>query len=76
MRHPTDAEGRYADYPKTALIAVEGAQESMLPEVIFSVADALSGNFAPAAVSVGGGVRIYAKEAPEGSVTVTAVLWA
>lgn len=71
-----DAEGRYADYPKTALIAVEGAQESMLPEVIFSVADALSGNFAPAAVSVGGGVRIYAKEVPEGSVTVTAVLWA
>lgn len=71
-----DAQGRYADYPKTALIAVEGAQESMLPEVIFSVADALSGNFAPAAVSVGGGVRIYAKEVPEGSVTVTAVLWA
>ena len=71
-----DAQGRYADYPKTALIAVEGAQESMLPEVIFSVADALSGNFAPAAVSVSGGVRIYAKEVPEGSVTVTAVLWA
>ena len=71
-----DAQGRYADYPKTALIAVEGAQESMLPEVIFSVADALSGNFAPAAVSVGGGVRIYAKEVPEGSVTVTAVPWA
>lgn len=71
-----DAQGRYADYPKTALITVEGAQESMLPEVIFSVADALSGNFAPAAVSVGGGVRIYAKEVPEGSVTVTAVLWA
>ena len=71
-----DAQSRYADYPKTALIAVEGAQETMLPEVIFSVADALSGNFAPAAVSVSGGVKIYAKEAPEGSVTVTAVLWA
>lgn len=66
----------YADFPFRASIALEGALASMHPEVVFGVAEAMSGNFAPVAESFHGGVYIYAAEMPEAMVTIpTIVLW-
>ena len=48
----------------------------MVPEVNFSLADAVSGNFASVAQSVTGGVIIYAREAPTLAITIpTIILW-
>ena len=69
-------DGTYADFPYRAAVALEGVTAGMLPEVVFSVEDAMSGVFAPAAESFHGGVYIYAAEMPEAMVTIpTIVLW-
>lgn len=66
----------YADFPFRASIALEGALASMHPEVVFGVAEAMSGNYAPVAESHDGGVYIYTAEMPEATVTIpTIVLW-
>lgn len=53
----------YPDYPKRASVQLTGATAQMRPDVCFSVADAISGNFAPVAESYAGGIYIYAKTA-------------
>ena len=66
----------HEDYPYQATISITGATSSMVPEVNFSFADAVSGNFAPVAQSVTGGIIIYAKEAPTLAITIpTIILW-
>ena len=66
----------YANFPFRASIALQGALGSMLPEVVFSLADAASGNFAPVVESYDGGVYIYAVEKPEEDVTIPVItLW-
>ena len=48
----------------------------MIPEVIFSMADAISGNFAPVAESYNGGVYLYAADKPEGNIVIpTIICW-
>lgn len=64
------------DFPYRAAIALEGVQNTMIPEVIFSLNDAVSGLFASAAESYNGGIYIYASEVPEADVTIPAIiLW-
>ena len=46
----------------------------MFPEVVFSVEDAMSGNFAPISKCGDGVVYIYAAETPEDIITVQSVL--
>lgn len=66
----------YEDYPFRASVALEGVLESMIPEVIFSMADAISGNFAPVAESYNGGVYLYAADKPEGNIVIpTIICW-
>ena len=66
----------YQDFPYRASIALSGAIKSMIPEVVLSVDDALSGNYAPVAESYNGGVYIYAGSPPDSDVTIpTIVLW-
>jgi hypothetical protein len=66
----------YEDYPFRATIALEGVQSTMIPEVIFSMSEAISGNFAPVAESYNGGVRIYATDKPEGNIVIpTIICW-
>lgn len=66
----------YEDYPFRASVALEGVLSSMIPEVIFSMADAISGNFAPVAESYNGGVYLYATDKPEGKIVIpTIICW-
>lgn len=51
----------YADYPYKATIAATDVTSSMVAEVIYSVADATSGNYAPVCETFDGGVYIYSK---------------
>lgn len=70
------ASTAHEDYPYQATVNVAGATASTVPEVYFGFADAVSGNFAPFAQSVAGGVIIYAKEVPETVITIpTIILW-
>lgn len=66
----------YEDYPFRASVALEGVQSTMIPEVIFSMADAISGNFAPVVESYNGGVYLYAADKPEGKIVIpTIICW-
>ena len=70
------ANANYADYPFRAKLQLDGVISSMIPEVIFSIADATSGLFAPVAESYNGGVYLYASEVPEAKVVIpTIMLW-
>ena len=66
----------HADYPYRTAVALTGVLETMTPEVVFGVADATSGSFAPVVESYDGGIYVYASEAPTASVTIpTIILW-
>lgn len=70
------ADSTYEGYPLRASIALDGVLETMVPEVIFSLADAASGNFASVAETYNGGIYIYAAEKPEAAVTIpTIICW-
>lgn len=70
------ADSTYQDYPYRAAIALTGVLNSMIPEVVLSVADAIDGNFAPVAATYNGGVYLYAASAPESAITIpTIICW-
>lgn len=70
------ADSTYQDYPFRAAIALTGVLNSMIPEVVLSVADAIDGNFAPVAATYNGGVYLYAASAPESAITIpTIICW-
>lgn len=70
------ADSTYQDYPFRAAIALTGVLNSMIPEVILGVADAIDGNFAPVAATYNGGVYLYAASAPESAITIpTIICW-
>lgn len=70
------ADTTYEDYPFRASVPLVGVIESMIPEVIFSLADATSGLFAPIAESYNGGVYLYASDKPEGNIVIpTIICW-
>lgn len=56
-----DADDTYADYPYRASVALTDVEATMLPEVIYGVAEATSGNYAPICTAYAGGVYLYAK---------------
>ena len=55
------SDNTYQDYGYKGTITVTGATASMRPEVIFGLAEAMSGNYAPICESGAGVVYIYAK---------------
>lgn len=61
-------------YGYRAEVALDGVIDSMIPEVIFGLADASSGIFAPVAATYNGGVYIYATDVPEEPVTIPTIL--
>lgn len=71
------ADETYSDFPFRALVGLSSeVTGAMVPEVIFDVADATSGIFAPVAHSTGGGIMLYASEQPSAAVTIpTILLW-
>lgn len=63
-------------YPYRAAVPLTGVLTSMTPQVVFSVADVVGGNFAPVAECYAGGVYIYAASVPEGNITIpTIICW-
>ena len=56
-----ESDTTYADYPYKATVTVTDVTSSMVAEVIYSVADAISGNYAPICETFDGGVYIYSK---------------
>lgn len=70
------ADGTYSasGYNYKATATVSGVTSSYVPFVNFAMADAVSGNFAPMAVCVTGGVTIYAKAAPNGNTTIGSIV--
>lgn len=70
------SDSTYEDFPFRAALAISGVTNSMIPEVIFNLADATSGMFSPVVESYNGGVYIYAAEQPASTVTIpTILLW-
>lgn len=64
----------YQDYPYRATVPLTGVLASMTPEVIFSLADAVSGNYAPVAECYNGGVYLYAASMPDAVITIPTIL--
>jgi hypothetical protein len=65
-----------ADYPFRASVPLSGAIETMIPDVVLGLSDAISGIFAPVAECYNGGVYLYASAVPEASVAIpTIILW-
>ena len=68
--------GEYDAYPYRASVALEGVLASMIPEVIYGMEDATSGNFAPVAETYNGGVYLFAADIPEGDTGIpTIICW-
>lgn len=66
----------YPDCPYRAAVGLTGVLASMIPEVIFSLTDATSGNFAPVAECYNGGIYLYAASVPDAAITIpTIVCW-
>ena len=63
----------YANYPYQANITVSGCTSNHVPEVIFSVADAVSGTFAPVCASGTNKVTIYATKKPSAAITIPTI---
>lgn len=64
----------YADYPFKATIPITGCTVNHIPDVMLSLEDATSVNFAPVADSYAGGICIYAKEKPKAEMTIPTIL--
>ena len=70
------ADSTYEDYPYRAAVPLPGTLPSMIPEVIFGIADAVSGNYAPGAETFTNGAYIYAAEVPEATLMIpTVICW-
>ncbi len=62
-----------AGFGYRAAIALTGVTAAMVPDVYLSAADAVSGNFSPAAQTYAGGVYIYAASKPTAAITVPTI---
>lgn len=66
----------HVDFPLYAVIPIEGVTAKMRVDVIFSPVEAASGNYAPIAETIDGGVKIFAVEYPDNGFTIpTVIIW-
>jgi hypothetical protein len=71
-----DAAYEEQGYGFRAAVALDGVIDSMIPEVIFGMSDAVSGIFSPVAETYNGGVYIYSARELEEAVTIpTIICW-
>ena len=70
------ADSTYPDSPFRSAVALDGVLESMTPEVVLGVSEAMSGEYAPVAETYTGGVYIYASSRPQAAITIpTIICW-
>ena len=67
------ADATYEDFPYVATISCANVTEDYFPEVVFSVVDASSGMFSPVCESIAGGIKIWATEIPETTITIPSI---
>ena len=66
----------YTDFPFRASVALTGVLESMIPDIMLTLEDATSGNFAPVCECYNGGVYLYAASVPDADITIpTIICW-
>lgn len=66
----------YTEYPYRASVALPSITAVSFVEIVFSPADATSGNFAPVCDTYNGGIYIYAKDVPDAAITIpTIIVW-
>ena len=66
----------YTEYPYRASVALPSTTALSFVEIVFSPADATSGNFAPVCDTYAGGVYLYAKAVPDAAITIpTIIIW-
>ena len=71
-----DATYEEQGYGYRASVALDGVIDSMIPEVVFGMADAINGKFAPMAETYNGGVYIYATDKPANDTVIpTIICW-
>lgn len=63
----------YTDYPYKADITCDGMTANHTPEIVFSLTDATSGDFAPVCNSGTNKVTIWAKRYPDGDITIPTI---
>ena len=68
------SDSTYEDYPYKVDIVLANVKETHIPEVCFNLAEATSGNFAPIAVALNNGVRLYMKQIPENDFSIASVI--
>lgn len=68
------SDSTYTDFPYRAAVACEGVTGKHFAQVVFLPEEALSGSFAPVAVSFPGGVYIYASEIPAKAIELPSIL--
>ena len=66
-------DATYTDYPYRADVACEGVTADHKPEVTFDVPEAISGNYAPVALTGVGVVSIYASEIPADAIVIPTI---
>lgn len=67
------SDSTYTAYPYKAEITVEGVDESYIPDIVFNVEEASSGNFASVADTGANKVIIYAVERPIAAITIPTI---
>lgn len=66
----------YTEYPYRASFTLPSITALSFVEIVFSPADATSGNFAPVCDTYAGGVYLYAKAVPDADITIpTIIVW-
>ena len=66
----------YEDYGYKGTVALTGVIENMIPEVIFGMNEATSGDFAPICEAYNGGVYIYTNTIPSDNIIIpTIICW-
>ena len=68
------ADETYDSYPFKANIRLTGVTDTMFPTVIFSVSDALSGNYLFVVETYNGGVTIWSKSVPESTLVIPTIV--
>ena len=69
----TDTDHAPLGFTQRAAVALAGVTAAMVPDVYFSAADAVSGNFSPVAQSYAGGVYLYAASKPTAALTIPTI---
>ena len=68
------SDATYADYPYKADIACVGVTSDYVPEVNFDVDEAISGKFAPVAITGTDVVTIFASEVPASAIAIPSIV--